>query len=53
MSSIKRKLKRHIQKSNGDLVHKKAVAKKLGCTLSELEKRMERREKNLREIGEI
>ena len=50
MSNIKRKLKRQIQKSNGELVHKKAVAKKMGCTLSELEKRMERRERNLREI---
>lgn len=50
MSSIKRALKRQIQKSNGDLVHKKAVAKKLGCSLSELDKRMERREKNLKEI---
>ena len=51
MSSLKRKMKRKIQKTNGELLHKKAVAKKLGCSLSEFDKRMERREKNLREIA--
>ena len=53
MSNIERKLKRKIQKNNGELNYKKVLAKKLGCTVSELDKRMERREKNLREMGEI
>ena len=48
---MSRKLKRQIQKNNGDLTHKKVLAKKLGCTLDELEKRLERREKNLKEYG--
>ena len=46
-------MKRKIQKNNGELNYKKVLAKKLGCSLSELDARMERREKNLREIGEI
>jgi len=43
-------MRRKIQKNNGTLTHKKVVAKKLGCSLAELDKRMERREKNLKEI---
>ena len=50
MSNIKRKLQRQIQKNNGELTHKKAVAKKMGISLAEYERRMERREKNLREM---
>ena len=49
MSSM-RSLKRKIQKNNGDLDHKKVIARKLGCSLAELDKRMERREKNLKEM---
>jgi len=48
---MSRRLKRQIQKSNGDLAHKKVLAKKLGCTLAELEERLARREKNLKELG--
>lgn len=48
---MSRKLKRQIQKANGELAYKKVLAKKLGCSLEELEKRLERREKNLREYG--
>lgn len=50
MSSLSRKMRRQIQKNNGELLHKKAIAKKLGCTVTELNERMERREKNLKEI---
>ena len=50
MSSLSRKMKRQIQKNNGELTHKKVLAKKLGCSVSELNKRMERKEKNLREM---
>ena len=50
MSSLNRKMKRQIQKNNGTLTHKKVVAKKLGCSLSELDKRIARREKNLKEM---
>lgn len=49
MSSL-RKVKRQAQKSNGELLHKKALAKKLGCSLAELDKRLARREKNLKEM---
>lgn len=52
MSSLSRKLKRQIQKNNGTLVHKRVVARKMGCSsLSELNKRMTKREKNLKEIA--
>ena len=50
MSSLNRKMRRQIQKNNGELTHKKAVAKKLGISLAEYERRMERREKNLKEM---
>ena len=49
MSSMK-SLKRQIQKNNGTLVHKKVLAKKLGCSLSELDERLVRREQNLKEM---
>ena len=39
-----------MQKNNGTLTHKKVVAKKLGCSLAELDKRLARREKNLQEM---
>jgi len=50
VSSLSRKMQRQIQKANGELTHKKVVARKLGCSVKELDKRMERREKNLKEI---
>lgn len=52
MSSLKRKMQRQLQKNNGTLTHKKVIAKKLGCSLSELDERLARREKNLKEMGE-
>nr|WP_314462738.1 hypothetical protein [uncultured Clostridium sp.] len=48
--SLKRKMQRQIQKNNGTLTHKKVIAKKLGCSLAECNRRLERREKNLRKL---
>ena len=50
MSSLKRTLKRQIQRNNGELVSKKVVAKKMGISVEEYDRRMERRAKNLREM---
>lgn len=50
MSSLKRRLQRQIQKNNGELTYKKVIARKFGCSVKELNKRLERREKNLREL---
>lgn len=52
MSSIKRKMQRQKAKQEGTLVHKKVLARKFGCTVSELNKRLERREKNLKKLEE-
>lgn len=48
--SLKRKMQRQIQKNNGTLTHKKVIAKKMGCSLAECNRRLERREKNLRKL---
>ena len=50
MSSLKRKMQRKIQKNNGELTYKKVIARKLGCSVKELNKRLDRREKKLKEI---
>ena len=50
MSKLKRKIQRQLQRSNGELTYKKVVARKLGINVPELNKRMERKEKNLKEI---
>ena len=50
MSGLKRKMQRQIQKNNGELTHKKVIARKMGCSVTELNKRLKRREKNLREM---
>lgn len=50
MSGIKRKMQRQIQKNKGELMHKKVIARKLGCSVPELNERLKRREKNLREM---
>ena len=50
MSSLKRKMQRQIQKNNGELTYKKVIARKFGRSVKELNKRLERREKNLREL---
>jgi len=51
MSGLNRKMQRQAQKNNGGLDHKKVIAKKLGCSVQELNKRMKRREKNLKELN--
>ena len=43
-------MQRQIQKNNGTLTHKKVLAKKMGCTLAELDKRLAKREENLRKM---
>ena len=43
-------MQRQIQKNNGELTYKKVIARKMGCSVSELNKRLKRREKNLREM---
>lgn len=53
MGSISRKLKRQQAKNNGTFIYKKSLAKKFGCSVAELNKRLERREKNLRELEGI
>ncbi len=50
MSSITRKMKRQKMKNEGTLTHKKVIAKKMGCSLAECNRRLERREKNLRKL---
>ena len=50
MSSLERKMERQIKKKKGTLIHKKAIAKKMGCSVEELDKRLARREENLREM---
>jgi hypothetical protein len=44
-------MQRQIQKNNGTLLHKKVVARKMGCkSVEEYNRRMARREKNLKEM---
>lgn len=52
MSSIKRKLERQKAKNDGTLLYKKVLAKKFGCSVSELNKRLKRREENLKKLEE-
>ena len=50
MSSIKRKLERNKAKQEGTLLYKKVLARKFGCSVSELNKRLKRRETNLKKL---
>lgn len=50
MSGLKRKMQRQIQKNSGELTYKKVIARKIGCSVTELNKRLKRREKNLKEM---
>lgn len=50
MSGIKRKMQRQIQKNNGELTYKKVIARKMGCSVSELNKRLKRREEKLKKM---
>ena len=53
MSSTRRKLARQKAKNEGTLLHKKVIAKKLGCSVPELNERLKRRENNLKKLEEI
>lgn len=48
MSSLMRKTKRQIQKNKGNFIYKKSVARKIGCSLPELNKRLVDRERKLK-----
>lgn len=50
MSSIKRKLERNKAKQEGTLLYKKVLARKFGCSVPELNKRLKRRETNLKKL---
>ncbi len=45
-----RNLKRQIRKNNDTLPHKKVIARKLGCSVKEVEDRLRRREQNLKKL---
>lgn len=51
MSGLSRKLQRQKAKAEGTLVYKKKIAKKLGISVSEMDRRMKQREKNLIELN--
>lgn len=50
MSNIMRKLERQKAKQEGTFLHKKVLARKFGCSVPELNKRLERRENNLKNL---
>lgn len=50
MGSIKRKLERQKAKQDGTLLYKKVLARKFGCSVPELNKRLKRRENNLKKL---
>lgn len=50
MGNLARKLQRQKAKAEGTLEHKKVAARKLGISVAEYNRRMKRREKNLKEI---
>lgn len=50
MSSFQRKMERQKAKNEGTLLHKKVLAKKFGCSVSQLNKRLKRREENLKKL---
>ena len=45
-------MQRQIQRNNGELMYKKVIARKMGCSVADLNKRLQRREKNLKELEE-
>jgi hypothetical protein len=52
LSSLTRKAKRPIQKNQGNFIYKKSVTKKLGCSVSELNKRLADRKRKLKAMEE-
>ena len=53
MGSMSRKLARAKAKQEGTLPYKKVLAKKLGCSVPELNERLKRREENLKKLEDI
>lgn len=53
MGSFSRKADRNKAKQEGTFVYKKVLARKLGCTVNELNQRLKQREKNLKKLEEI
>ena len=53
MSSLTRKLKRQKAKNDGTFLYKKVVARKLGCSVPELNERLKERELNLKKLEDI
>lgn len=53
MGSLMRKQKRQKAKQEGNLLYKKVLARKFGCSVPELNKRLKRREDNLKELEGI
>lgn len=50
MSGIARKQKRQKSKQDGTFLYKKVLARKFGCSVPELNKRLKRREENLKKL---
>lgn len=51
MSGFARKIQRQRAKAEGTLVYKKKVARKLGVSVAEFNRRMKRREENLKKLN--
>lgn len=45
-----RKTQRQIQKNKGTFIYKKTVAKKMGCSVAELNEKLAQKEKKMKEI---
>ena len=50
MGSISRKVSRNKAKQDGTFLYKKVLARKFGCSVEELNKRLKRREENLKKL---
>lgn len=50
MGNLSRKMQRKQQKNNGEFIYKKKLAKQLGISVTELNARLARREKNLKSM---
>ena len=50
MGSLSRKLKRQKAKQDNTFIYKKVVARKFGCSVPNLNKRLKRRENNLKNL---
>ena len=50
MSSLRRKLQRQQQKNDGTFIYKKSVARKMGCSVAELNERIAIRKQKLKAL---